>query len=154
MSCAIALAAALAMADAYAAPPPTPPTVSALSAEPLYADIVHRARAMQAQIRALEQSPGLKAAQTPTGGDALVKLRPDLLALSALDLKGHFDLEARHGDGDLKCILKGVSEDLPRKFDQALKAPTGAAESAALDELAYLLDDNAGVILAPPRPPA
>jgi hypothetical protein len=154
MSCALALIASLAMADAYAEPRPALATVSALSSEPLYADIVRRARALEAQVRNLEGLPEMKAAPAPVAADRLAALQGDVAALAALDMKGHFDLEARKRDGDLKCILKGVSEDLPKKLAQARGARTGAEEAAALDELAYLLDDNVGVITAPPKPPA
>lgn len=154
MSCALALAASLALADAYAAPRPALDGVSALSREPLYADIVHRAKALEVEVRALEGLDGLKSAPAPVAADRLAALQAEVATLAALDMRGHFDLEARQRDGDLKCILKGVSEDLPRKLAQARAARNGAEEAAALDDLAYLLDDNVGVITAPPRPPA
>jgi hypothetical protein len=154
MSCALALVASLAMADAYALPRAAPTEVSALSAEPLYADIVRRAKGLEVEVRRLEQTPGLKTAPAPMGLARLDRLEADIAALSGLDMKGHFDLEARKTDGDLKCILKGVSEDLPKKFSLVRSAHTGAEQAAALDELAYLLDDNVGVITSPPKPPA
>jgi hypothetical protein len=42
---------------------------------------------------------------------------------------------------------------LPKKLGAVELAKTGAEEDAALDELRYLLDDNVGVISAPPKPP-
>ena len=158
MSCALALAASLALADSYAMPPQAPPQPSAhaspLTAEPLYADILGRARMLKGEVLALEALPGLKASPTALGGQRIEGLAPQAEALAALDMKGHYDLEARHLDGDLKCILKGVSEDLPRKLAEVRAAHTGADEFSALEELAYLLDDNVGVITAPPKPPA
>ena len=139
MSCFLALAASLALADSYALPHAAPAEVSALASEPLYAEIVGRARALKA-------APGVVAA------DRLRALAPGAEMLAKLDMKGHYDLEARKRDGDLKCILKGVSEDLPRKLAEVQAATTGAQEFAALGELAYLLDDNVGVITAPPKP--
>jgi hypothetical protein len=154
MSCALALTAALALADSYAQPHQPPAAVSPLASEPLYADIIGRARALKADVAALEALPGLKASPGVLGSDRIAALGPRAEALAALDMKGHYDLEARKRDGDLKCILKGVSEDLPKKLAEVRAAKTGAEEFAALEELAYLLDDNVGVITAPPKPPA
>jgi hypothetical protein len=156
MPCALAFAASLALADSYALPPQRAPAaaVSPLMSEPLYADIVGRARALKADVLVLEALPGLKASPGVLAGDRIAALGPRAEALAALDMKGHFDLEARKLDGDLKCILKGVSEDLPRKLAEVRAAKTGAQELSALEELAYLLDDNVGVITAPPKPPA
>ena len=152
MSCFLALAASLALADSYALPHAAPTEVSALASEPLYAEIVGRARALKADVEALEALPGLKAAPGVVAADRLRALAPGAEMLAKLDMKGHYDLEARKRDGDLKCILKGVSEDLPRKLAEVQAATTGAQEFAALGELAYLLDDNVGVITAPPKP--
>jgi hypothetical protein len=158
MSCMLALSAALALADSYALPPqdrPQPPAaVSPLAAEPLYADIIGRARALKGDVLALEALPGLKVSPTALGADRIAGWTPRAEALAALDMKGHYDLAARKRDGDLKCILKGVSEDLPRKLAEVKAAKTGADEYSALEELAYLLDDNVGVLTAPPKPPA
>lgn len=158
MSCVLALAASLALADSYALPPqarPEPaPAVSPLVGEPLYADILGRARRLKSEVLALQGQPGLKASPAPIGASQIAALGSQTEQLAALDMKGHYDLEARHLDGDLKCILKGVSEDLPRKLAEVRQAKTGAQEYDALEELAYLLDDNVGVISAPPKPPA
>jgi hypothetical protein len=154
MSCFLALAASLALADSYALPHPTPAEASPLAAEPLYAEIVGRAQALKTEVQALEALPGLKASPGVIAAQRIGALAPKTETLAKLDMKGHYDLEARHLDGDLKCILKGVSEDLPRKLAEVEAAKTGAQEYAALDELAYLLDDNVGVITAPPKPPA
>ncbi len=118
--------------------------VSALSREPLYADIVGRAKALKAEVNALRKSPGaLKQFDAFKG---------KIAALSALDMKGHLDLAARGTDGDLKCILRGISQDLPKKLAE-VAAATGAARDKALSDMAYLLNDNVEVITAPPRPP-
>jgi hypothetical protein len=157
MSCALALVASLALADSYALPPqdrPAPTAVSPLLSEPLYADIVGRARTLKDQVVTLQALPGLKASPTVVERSKLDALAAPAQTLAALDMKGHYDLEARKRDGDLKCILKGVSEDLPRRLAELQAARTGAEEAAALEDLAYLLDDNVGVITAPPKPPA
>ena len=69
-------------------------------------------------------------------------------------MKGHIELKARGTDGDLKCILKGISQDLPLKLGDLKTAATGSAQDEALKQMAYLLNDNVEVITAPPAPPA
>jgi len=154
MPCFLPLAASLALADSYALPRKPPTEVSPLVSEPLYADIISRARTLEAEVGALEALPGLKASPGVVAVKRVRALAAPAETLSRLDMKGHLDLEARHRDGDLKCILKGVSQDLPRKLAAVEAARTGAEEYAALDELHYLLDDNVGVITAPPEPPS
>lgn len=150
MSCALAVAAALAASAPAAAAPVAPP--AALAREPLYADIVARAQALHREVAAF-RGEGVKGALARPW-PALAGVKAQAGALAELDMKGHRDLAARGVDGDLKCILKGIAEDLPRKIEQLEHARTGADQDAALAELLYLLDDNAGVLLAPPRPPA
>ena len=67
-------------------------------------------------------------------------------------MQGHVTLRERNVDGDLKCILRGISEDLPGRLDAVETAPDDRERSVALSELSHLLDDNAAVILAPPQP--
>lgn len=134
MPCAaLALAAVL-----IAAPAPAP-----LIAEPLFADIVARAEALEAEARTLKDA----------GAPALAAFSSKASALSDLDMQGHLTLKARGTDGDLKCILKGISEDLPRKVAALADAADPFARGVAADEIVHLLDDNAQVILAPPGPP-
>ena len=78
--------------------------------------------------------------------------KTDLAALSDLDMQGHVDLAKRGTDGDLKCILKGISQDLPRKLTEVEQATTTDARSAALQDMFYLLRDNVEVITSPPAP--
>jgi hypothetical protein len=155
VSCGLALAASLALADLYGAGPVAAQAqaINPLVAEPLYAEIVGRARVMKATVETWRAVPGLKTSPRFVPLTGFARFRSDAETLSALDMKGHLDLKARGSDGDLKCILKGISEDLPKKLAQLEAAKTGAEEDAALDELAYLLDDNVGVITAPPKPP-
>ena len=117
------------------------PASSALSREPLYADIVGRAKTLQRRV------DGYRKRGAPIGDFSEFKARID--ALSALDMKGHLDLAARGTDGDLKCILKGISQDLPRKLADLSAATTAKARTAALDEMFYLLRDNVEVITTP-----
>ena len=89
-----------------------------------------------------------------TGFDAaaFAGFRQDAEALAALDMQGHVTLRERNVDGDLKCILRGISEDLPGRLDAVQEASDDRERSVALSELSHLLDDNAAVILAPPHP--
>ena len=151
--CGLALAASLAIADLYGAGGAHAAlTANPLLKEPLYVSIVTRAEALEAQARAW-RTPALKAAASPVALTGFPALKAEALELSRLDMQGHVDLAARKSDGDLKCILKGISQDLPKKVALVEAARTGAEQDAALDELAYLLDDNAGVLRAPIKPP-
>ena len=126
------------------APASSTAPVSALSREPLYADIVGRAKSLKAEVQAYRKATGpLK------GFDAF---KGKIAALSELDMKGHLDLAQRGTDGDLKCILKGISQDLPKRLDELAKAGP-ADRDKALSEMSYLLNDNVEVITAPPHPP-
>lgn len=137
------------LSPAEASPPKiliSSPALNGLAREPLYADIVRRARGLQARVESLSRNGG--------GEGTGAALRPEIEALSALDLQAHFDLAKRGTDGDLKCILKGISQDLPLKLALVEKAGDVEARKTALAEMAYLLRDNVEVITAPPRPPA
>jgi len=116
-----------------------------LAGEPLYADIVRRATRLRRETEAYRASlKGSPALADPASFAA------DIAALSALDLQGHLDLAKRGTDGDLKCILKGISQDLPRKLAEVEGAKDAAAKDAALEQMVYLLRDNIEVITTPP----
>jgi len=66
-------------------------------------------------------------------------------------MKGHLTLAERGTDGDLKCILKGISQDLPVKLEAMQDAKDEAARKEALTDMSYLLRDNVEVITTPPR---
>jgi hypothetical protein len=155
MSCDVAVSAVLFLASLHpgAAPAPTiqPAVAEAakgtnpLTREPLFADIIQRAGGLEKDANAYRKVTG-----------ALPKFdvfKTRIAELSALDLKGHLTLAERGTDGDLKCILKGISQDLPRKLDEIATATDPKARDLALSEMAYLLNDNVGVITAPPSPP-
>jgi len=80
-------------------------------------------------------------------------LREQVPLLAAEDLKAHLLLAKRGTDGDLKCILKGISQDLPLKLAALEAAASPTERHVALADLGYLLRDNVEVILAPPAPP-
>ena len=145
MSCGLVLALAVMATDTPAATAPAPLPVATgpatLAQEPLYAEIVSRAKGLHLRLKA--------GAAGPVHLDALQR---DVEALAALDMQGHFDLKARNVDGDLKCILKGIAEDLPKRLQDFAQAADAGAREAALQEMAYLLNDNVEVVVAPPGP--
>lgn len=148
MSCGLALAFVMASASPQAASAPVQlaavATPAALAHEPLYADIVNRAKGLRSRVKIYQAAGGASV--------DLAAFRAELDRLAALDMQGHFDLKARNVDGDLKCILKGIAEDLPKRFDDLQAATTPEARIAALKEMGYLLDDNVEVITSPPGP--
>ncbi|MES2342268.1 MAG: hypothetical protein V4597_11365 [Pseudomonadota bacterium] len=118
----------------------TPP--SAVALEPLFADIVKRAGALKAQVDGVRAGKPLPEAFKSQIGE-----------LAALDMQGHLLLAQRGTDGDLKCILRGISQDLPLKLDAVTAAATPKDRDLALRDMAYLLNDNVEVITAPPSAP-
>jgi hypothetical protein len=164
MSCdAVAFSAMLWMASfnpgqaATAAPailqqPAPPPSVAG---EPLFRDIVKRAQQLKAQTEAYRTA---LAKADPNG--AALKLKgfdgfsSKIGELSAQDMKGHVTLKERGAVDDLKCILRGISQDLPEKLKAVGAATTIKAQDLALRDMVYLLNDNVEVITAPPQPAA
>lgn len=153
MSCGLALAVTLALTPAnFTEAAPAPGPMASVASEPLYADIVERASRLEAKVSAL-RTPAMKASPTPLALPGFAALKAEAAELAELDMKGHRDLAARGTDGDLKCILRGISEDMAGKIAAVEAAQTGAAQDLALDELRHLLIDNREVIKAPPAPP-
>jgi hypothetical protein len=155
MSCDVAAAAFLFLASTGpGAPPPT--VVAALEApkpvasEPLFIDIVQRAGRLRGEVQHY-RTPALKASAAAVALPGIDKFKSDLADLAALDMQGHVELAKSGQDGDLKCILKGISQDLPLKLQAMMAAPTGAAEDNALRDMFFLLRDNVEVITTPPK---
>lgn len=148
MSCGLAVAAALLLSDPTLVPAPPPQT---LAEEPMYADIVSRSRALKAVVDAWI-AEGAAADSAFSDREDFAAFRRAAGELSERDMAGHVDLRARNTDGDLRCILRGLSEDLPRRVDALAVAETESARGEALSELSYLLNDNVEVVLAPPAP--
>ena len=159
MSCDAAAAAFLFLASASPsgpAPGPVPAVATAprsVAQEPLFADIVVRAAKLKTEVDGY-RTPALKASSAPLPLPGFDKFKARIAELSDLDMKGHLELAKTGEDGDLKCILKGISQDLPLKLKDLIQAQTGAAEDNALRDMAYLLRDNVEVITAPPTPAA
>lgn len=148
MSCGVMIAAALMLTDPASAA--TAGSVSAAEApvagEALFVDIVARSQALKAVVDGW--------IGTGFDADAFAAFRQEAEALAALDMEGHVSLRERNRDGDLKCILRGIAEDMPGRLDAVQGAPNDRERGVALSELSHLLDDNAAVVLAPPQPGA
>jgi len=156
MSCGIALAVSLLLSDpnvALAAAQPPAPVAAPVSVatEPLFADIVARSGALKGVVQGWIDAGVMDQADF-AASPAFTGFKAQADALAASDLQGHLILKERGTDGDLKCILRGISEDMPKKVEAVATATTPAARRVALDELAYLLNDNVEVITAPPQP--
>lgn len=158
MSCDVAVSAFLMFASASPAghQPLLIPAVAtvapqSVAGEPLFADIVGRAGRLKAEILAY-RNPSLAAAPQAKTLPRFDAIEKQIAELAALDMQGHLELAKRGTDGDLKCILKGISQDLPLRLKDLQAASTGKAQDQALRDMAYLLNDNVEVITAPPRP--
>ena len=156
MSCdAVAFAATLWLASTSPAPPapaPTPLlTPPSVAGEPLFVSIVQRAVRLKAETKAFEAAPA-------DGGTGQLKdfaaFEAGVNQLSDLDMEGHVQLVQRGYTDDLKCILKGISQDLPVKLKALETAGDPKSRHAALEDMFYLLRDNVEVITAPPQPAA
>jgi hypothetical protein len=155
MSCDVAMAAYLFLAAAGPGGPAPKPlaTLEAprpVASQPLFADIVKRAAFLRTRVEGY-RTPALKASAAAKPLPEMEKFQSEVAELSQLDMQGHLELAKSGQDGDLKCILKGISQDLPLKLKELLQAQTGPAEDAALRDMAYLLRDNVEVITTPPR---
>ena len=116
---------------------------STISHEPLYADLVARARHLKEETDGFAPSAGLFARpqfQTYAQG---------IRALSDGDMAGHIDLKQRGTDSDLKCILMGVSLDLNNKLNALQAAKSDGDIQKALGDMSQLLSDNIDVIVTP-----
>jgi hypothetical protein len=156
MSCdAVALAATLWLASTSAGPAPAQPqqafTPPSVSGEPLFADIVRRAAKLKDETAAYEKGD-LGGGFDQMGGAG--QFEAAVAELSSLDMQGHEVLVQRGYTDDLKCILKGISQDLPVKMKTLEAAGDAKARHAALEDMFYLLRDNVEVITAPPQPAA
>ncbi len=127
----------------------TPPP--SVATEPLFRDIISRAAGLKAE------TEGFMKADLSSGADTLpgyAAFKARVGQLSDLDMQGHVTLAQRGAKDDLKCILRGISQDLPVRLKDLEAAPTPKARIDALKEMTYLLRDNVEVITAPPRPAA
>lgn len=153
MSCNIVLAAALLFAPQDAgANVAAPATVSSttLSDEADFRAIILEAGTLRDMARSWLTS-GETASDLFVQGQPYRGFKTRALQLSQANMAAHHMMKARGTDGDLTCILRGISEDLPKKLDLIEAARSGDERQQAVDEIAYLLNDNVEVILAPPH---
>jgi hypothetical protein len=156
MSCGLAIAAALLLGDtnvALAAAGPqfeadTPPSVAG---EPFFSDLVQRASVLKALTDSWAASGAVNQAGFFTG-EAFTGFKTQAGELAARDMQGHLILKERGADGDLKCILRGISEDMPGRVTVLESAASAEERAVALAELSHLFEDNVEVITAPPAP--
>ena len=156
MSCGLALTIALSMSNPAVAlaaeqPAAVPGAPISVASEPLFADIVSRSTSLKAMVDGWAAAKAADDAAYFTG-QAFTGFKAQAEQLAALDMQGHLILKERGTDGDLKCILRGISEDMPKKVAAVEAAPNAAERKVALEELAYLLNDNVEVITSPPKP--
>lgn len=156
MTCGLAIAVTLLLSDpnvalAAAQPPAAPDAPVSVASEPMFAEIITMSASLrdivdqQLSTGATEQDGYL---QSASFGD----LRTGTAQLAERDMQGHLILKERGTDGDLKCILRGIAEDMPRRIEAIEGAADAASRRQALSELRYLLNDNVEVITAPPQP--
>jgi hypothetical protein len=156
MSCGVALAVSLLLSDpnvaiAAAQPPAVAEAPVSVAGEPLFADIVARSGLLRGEVQGW-MAAGAAERTDFFSGPAFTGFKARATELAALDMQGHLVLKERGVDGDLKCILRGIAEDIPVKIGAVEAASSPAERRVALDELAYLLNDNVEVITAPPQP--
>lgn len=142
MSCEAVAAAALLWLAAGPAPAPVAAPPPAVAHEPLFSGIVDKARALKVEV------DGYRTAGTAPAAGFGARIGE----LAALDMQAHIALRDRGLDSDLKCILRGIAEDLPVKLAELQAATDPKARDLALRDMAYLLNDNVEVITAPPQP--
>jgi len=158
MSCGVALAVSLLLSDpnvaiSAAQPPAGADAPVSVAGEPLFADIVARSGLLRGEVQGWMAAGAAERADF-FAGPGFTGFKARATELAALDMQGHLVLKERGVDGDLKCILRGIAEDIPVKLGAVEAAASPAERRVALDELHYLLNDNVEVITAPPQPPA
>lgn len=158
MSCGLAIASMLLLTNpdvalAAARPPAAADAPVSVAGEPLFSDIVARSGSLKAVVDGWAATGTADQSGFMTG-DVFAGFKARAAELAGLDMQGHLILRERGTDGDLKCILRGIAEDIPKKVAALEAATTAPARADALSELAYLLNDNVEVITAPPQPEA
>lgn len=154
MNCSLAIATVLITAPA--AEVQTPAAVQAatysMAASAQFDEVVAQARGLKATIDHWIARQDYRASGF-VGGEDFTRFGAEIGQLAELNMAHHHRLRAAGTDGDLTCILRGIGEDLPKKLEAIQTAPDDNERALALTEMAYLLNDNVEVILAPPPNP-
>lgn len=119
--------------------------VNPVSQEPFYAELIAKAQTLKATTEGFAATPKLSLLTDP----AFEAYGREIAELTALNLKAHYDLKARGTDNDLKCVLMGVSLDLPIRFEGIRVATTEQDLKDAFEDMSFLLEDNIEVIRTP-----
>ncbi|WP_140984151.1 hypothetical protein [Asticcacaulis tiandongensis] len=119
--------------------------VNPVSQEPFYAELIAKAQTLKATTEGFAATPRLSLLTDP----AFEAYGREIAELTELNLKAHYDLKARGTDNDLKCVLMGVALDLPIRFEGIRVATTEQDLKDALEDMAFLLEDNVDVIRTP-----
>lgn len=157
MFCGAAIAMSLLLTDPAVAASAAAPAFAdgvvpgSVAAEPLFADIVNRADGLHGMVTGWLGGGQPDQADFWTGAEFMA-LKAQATELAERDMQGHLVLKERNADGDLKCILRGISEDMPKRVDAVAAAPNAGERRVALEELAHLFEDNVQVITSPPAP--
>jgi hypothetical protein len=134
------------VADA-AVPAPAPASVAR---EPMFAEIIARASGLNSRVSGMRDA--LKA-NPATALPNYAAFKAEIGELATANEAGSAELRKRGGDSDLKCILHGIAQDLPKRLTELETAANATDRDKALREMSYLLRDNVEVITAPPAPP-
>jgi hypothetical protein len=127
MSCGVALAVSLLLTDpnialAAALPPAAADAPVSVAGEPLFAEIVTRSTAMRGIVSTWLSAGAADNASFGVSPE-FERLRHGTTLLAERDMQGHLILKERGTDGDLKCILRGIAEDMPSRSRQSAPPP-------------------------------
>lgn len=151
--CTLVIGAGLAMGQPSAAQvndlQPVTESVSSIATESRFIDLVDRARGLKGVVTGWIEAGAATNAHLHHQPD-FSAFKGQVQELARRNMQAHLLMKERGTDGDLTCILRGISEDLPKKVEAVESASNTEARRVALEELAYLLNDNIEVILAPP----
>ena len=127
-----------------------PSAPASVAREPMFAEIIAKAGALNTRVSGMRDAIKANPATALPGYAAF---KADIGALAAANEAGSTELRKRGGDSDLKCILHGIAQDLPKRLTDLEAAATAIDKDKALREMSYLLRDNVELIAAPPAPP-
>ena len=154
MNCSLAIATVLITAPAAEVQTPfgAGVSVSSTATSAQFDEVIAQARGLKATVDRWIAQQDYRASGF-VGGDDFTRFGAEIGRLAELNMAHHHRLRAAGTDGDLTCILRGIGEDLPKKLEAIQTAPDDDERGLALTEMAYLLNDNVEVILAPPPNP-